>query len=151
MTIRGFLSLVCLALVVCLSACDDDEEFAPITGEWQGTKAEAEILVFGVPIPIKETDEDFAAMIEFQENGTILLTEGTQTSTGTWEQNGDKLNLSITFSTSFIDLSGTYTIEELTASKLRLFIEKDGTYTDPDSGTDIDGTIKATLYFDRVQ
>jgi hypothetical protein len=30
-----------------------------------------------------------------------------------------------------------------------LYFEKDGTYEDPDTGIDIEGTLKATLYFDR--
>lgn len=149
MNIRILFSVLCIASCVWLTACDDEKEFASVVGKWQGTKAEAEILAFGVPIPIKETDDTFAAEVEFKDNGTVTLTEDAQTSSGTWEQNGDKLILSITFSTDFIDLSGTYTIKELTDTKLTLFIEKDGTYTDPDSGMDIDGTVKATLYFDK--
>ena len=149
MKLRNILSLFCLVSCALLIGCDDEKEFASILGQWQGTKAEAEIEAFGIPLPINETDDTFDAVVEFKDDGTIILTEDAQTSTGTWEQNGDKLLLSITFSTDFIDLSGTYTIKDLTATKLTLYIEKDGTYTDPDTGIDVDGTVKATLYFDK--
>lgn len=149
MKVRMILSLLYVAFGVWLSACDDEKSPATLIGKWQGTKAEAEILAFGIPIPINKTDDTFAALVEFKDDGSVTLTEDGQTSSGIWEQNGDKLMLNLTFSTDFIDLSGTYTIKELTDAKLILFIEKDGTYTDPDSGIDIDGTVKATLYFDR--
>jgi len=149
MNVKYILSLLTLVCCCGMVACDDDEDFASIIGKWKGTKAEAEILAFGVPLPIKETDETFDAEIEFKADGTVTLADDGQSSTGTWEQNGDKLLLSITFSTDFIDISGTYTIKELSQTKMRIFIENDTTYTDPDSGIDIDGTVKATIYFDR--
>lgn len=149
MNSKNIFSFLCIVCCSCLVACDDDDDFAPLVGEWQGTKAEAEILAFGVPLPINETDDNFDAQVEFKADGIVTLVDDGQSSTGTWEQNGDKLTLSITFNTDFIDISGTYTIRELSETKLRIFVEKDGTYTDPDSGIDIDGTVKATLYFER--
>jgi hypothetical protein len=138
-----------LYFCVLLASCDDEPEIISIVGKWQGTKAEAELLAFGVPIPVKETDDTFDALVEFREDGTVTLTQDTQTSSGIWQQDGDKLMLTITFSTDFIDLSGSYTIQQITSTNLILFIEKDGTYTDPGSGLDIDGTVKATLFFDK--
>ena len=147
MNYRVLFSLVYFCVL--LTACDDEPEIISIVGKWQGTKAEAELLAFGVPIPVKETDDTFHAEAEFRDDGTVTVTQDAQTSSGMWHQDGDKLMLTITFNTDFIDLSGTYTIKELTSTKLVLFIEKDGTYTDPGSGLDIDGTVKATLYFDK--
>lgn len=46
-------------------------------------------------------------------------------------------------------MEGTYHIEELTTSRLRVPIEKEGTYKHPDTGQQFDGKVKATLYFAR--
>lgn len=149
MNIRIIISFLCVFCAVWMTGCDDDDTFAELAGNWQGTMAEAEVLAFGIPLPVSETDDSFDAQVEFKSDGTITLSDDGQSSTGTWEQNGDKLILSITFSTDFIDLSGTYAIKELSETKLRIFIEKDTPYTDPDSGIEVDATVKATLYFDR--
>jgi hypothetical protein len=46
-------------------------------------------------------------------------------------------------------MSGTYTIQELNASRLKLFIEKETSFEDPDTGMVFDATVKATLYFNK--
>ena len=149
MKIRLMLSFCCLVSLGIVISCSNDKEFGSVAGKWQGTKAEAQIVAFGIPLPISEADDDFNAEVEFKTDGTVSLADDGQTSSGTWEQDGNKLILSITFSTDFIDLSGTYTIKELTASTLQIYIEKDESYTDPDTGTTVDGTIKATLSFTK--
>ena len=68
---------------------------------------------------------------------------------GHWSQDGEKLTASLDFNTEFVDLNGEYTIQTLTDTKLVLYFEKDGTYEDPDTGIQIEGTLKATLYFDK--
>ena len=77
------------------------------------------------------------------------MTHDGVTTQGTWSQDGEKLTTSLNFNTEFADLVGAYTIETLTETKLVLYFEKDGTYEDPDTGIEIEGTLKATLYFDR--
>ena len=48
-----------------------------------------------------------------------------------------------------IDMSGEYTIQEITGSRLKLYIEKETTIEDPDTGMEFEASIKATLYFDK--
>jgi hypothetical protein len=144
--VTSLLFSCCLILVSCK---DDDKTYPSVTGKWQGTLLTAEITVFGVPLPDKRTDDTFDAIVEFKADGTATVTDDNQTSTGTWSQNNDKLTLSVTFGTDFIDLSGTYTIQDITDTKLILYIEKDGSYTDPDTNVEVQGTVKATLNFDR--
>ena len=144
--ITFFLSL---SLISLLSCKDDDKPYPSVAGKWQGTLLTAEITVFGVALPNKQTDDTFDAVVEFKSDGTAVVTDDNQTSTGTWSQTNDKLTLSVTFGTEFIDLSGTYTIQEITDTKLTLYIEKEGSYTDPDTNVEIQGTVKATLNFDK--
>jgi hypothetical protein len=142
-----FLSLSFIILVSCKD--DDKSSYPSVTGKWQGTLLTAEIVVFGVTLPDKRTDDTFDALVEFKSDGTMTITDDNQTSSGTWSQSDDKLTLSIAFGTDVIDLSGTYTIEEITDKKLTLYIEKDGSYTDPDTNVEVEGTVKATLNFDK--
>jgi len=149
MTPRIITFFLSLSFIILLSCKDDEKSYPSVTGKWQGTLLTAEITVFGVALPNKQTDDTFDALVEFKSDGTAVLTDNNQTSTGTWSQNNEKLTLSVTFGTEFIDLSGTYTIQEITDTKLVLYIEKDGSYTDPDTKTEIQGTVKATLNFDK--
>ena len=143
-----FLSAVLLLAVAV--GCDDEEKLASIEGSWQGTKAEGTVLIFGVPSGFEQEDDAFNPVLEFKQGGVVTLTtQGGTPSQGTWSQSGEKLTTSLTFDTDFIDLSGTYTIQTLTEKKLVLYYEKDGVYEDPDTGIEIDGTLKATLYFDK--
>jgi hypothetical protein len=132
-------------------ACDDDDDdhgISSVAGEWVGTKSVLAITVDGIP-PINETDEDFAGEAEFLQDGTAIYTEDGEVVEGTWAQNNNKLILSIEDGDFNEDLSGTYTIQELSQTKLRLYIEREGTFEDPESGMEFEATVKATLYFDR--
>lgn len=150
MKIKILFSILCWALLIVFSGCDDDDEKqASIEGSWQGTKAEGEVLIFGVPSGFEEEDDSFNPLIEFKSGGTVTITQNGTPGEGTWVKTGDQLTTSLNFNTSFIDLSGNYTITTLTETKLILYFEKDGTYEDPDTGIEIDGTLKATLYFDK--
>lgn len=141
--------LFSILLPVLVMGCSEEEKFASLEGSWQGTKAEGEVLIFGVPTGFEEEDETFDPVIEFNQDGTAKIIDNGTPVEGTWSQSGNTLTTSITFDTNFIDLSGSYTIESLTDKKLVLHFEKDGTYADPDTGIEIDGTLKATLYFDK--
>lgn len=149
MKVRILISVLLSALLVAPLACDDDEKMASVEGTWQGTKAEGEVLVFGVPSGFEEEDDTFNPVLEFKQGGVVTLTQGGAPSQGTWSQDGEKLITSLNFDTNFVDLSGTYTIQTLTETKLVLYYEKDGTYEDPDTGIEIEGTLKATLSFDK--
>ncbi|MBL0740886.1 lipocalin family protein [Chryseolinea lacunae] len=147
--IASLLSFVLLITCTMFSCKDEDKTFPSVVGKWQGTSASANITLQGVPVPFDQTDDDFDAIVEFKADGTATITDDGVPSTGTWSQNNDKLTVSLTFSTDFIDLSGTYTIKELTDSKLVIYIEKQDNYTDPDTQIEVSGTIKATINFEK--
>lgn len=145
-------SLVAILLTASFfTACDDDDDngFGSVAGSWVGDKTELTIEVDGVPAPINETDDSFAGEVAFKQDGTAVYTEDGEVITGTWQQNNDKLILTIPDDTEEFDMSGTYTIKELSASRLKIFIEKEGSFEDPDTGYIFDATVKATLYFNK--
>jgi len=133
-----------------ITSCDDDDDnvFPSVSGKWSGDKTVLVINVEGVPTPINETDDSFAGEVEFKENGVAVYSEDGEVINGTWSQNKDKLTLTIPGSDE-IDLSGVYTIQEISGSKLKLYIEKETIFQDPDTGLEFDASIKATLYFDK--
>ena len=135
-----------------LTACDDDDDngFPSVAGKWAGDKTELVVKVQGVPTPINETDDSFAGKVEFKSNGTAVYSEDGEVTNGTWSQNNNKLTLSIpTDDDDEIDMSGEYIIQEITGSRLKLYIEKETTIEDPDTGMEFEASIKATLYFDK--
>jgi hypothetical protein len=130
--------------------CDDEEKMASIEGSWQGTKAEGQVLVFGVPSGFEEEDETFNPTLEFKQGGIVVLTEDGVPSEGTWSQDGENLTMSLTFDAAFVDLSGVYDVQTLTDSELVLYLEKEGTFEDPDTGIAIEGTLKASAHFVKL-
>ena len=138
-----------VTLLALLAGCDDEEKIASVQGSWQGTKAEGEVLVFGVPSGFEEEDNSFNPILEFKPGGVVTLTQNSVPAQGTWSQDGEKLTTSLDFNTEFVSLNGDYTIQTLTETKLVLYFEREGTYEDPDTGIEIEGTLKATLYFDK--
>jgi hypothetical protein len=132
-----------------LTSCDDgdDNGFQSVAGKWAGDKTELIVKVVGVPTPINKTDESFAGKVEFKQNGTAIYSEDGEVTEGTWSQNNNKLTLSIPTDDDEVDMSGVYTIQEITGSKLKLYIEKESTIKDPDTGAEFEAFIKATLYF----
>jgi hypothetical protein len=145
---KHFAYIILLSLVV--FSCKEDEDPKPsIVGKWKGTLAEIEVKPFGLPTTVSKDDENFAAEIEFKSDGTMILLENAQPVEGTYHIMGDQLMTDIDFQTDALDLSGNYVIEELTQNKLVVFLEKDGSVTDPGTGVTITGDIKATLHFDR--
>jgi hypothetical protein len=142
--IAGLLSLL-------LFGCEDDGEIsASIAGKWQGDKVDFNLNPSG-PIPgYTITEEDFPIQAEFKTDGSVTITDANGTTTaGTYAMTGRKLALQINYTIEFIGLSGTYTVDELSDSKLKAVIKKEDTFTDPDSGQEFEGEITVTLYFDR--
>jgi hypothetical protein len=138
-------------LILLVFSCDDeDKTFTSIVGKWIGTTARIQLKPFGLPIPISKKDDSFAAEIEFRTDGTVTLVNDSETHEGTYQVVDDKIITDLRFATEVIDLSGTYTIETLTASTLVFYIKKNDTITDPDTGKSITGDIKATLEFERL-
>lgn len=129
---------------------NDDDVFASIEGRWKGTLAEMEFRPLGIPIPVKRSDENFSSTLEFRSDGTMTVNDGSKTTEGTYHLAGDQLTTDIELSAGTLQLSGTYTIEKLTATSLVFYIKKKDTLTDPDTGQSISGDIKVTLYFNRI-
>jgi hypothetical protein len=147
---RVTFSVAILSAASFFTACDDDDDngIGTVAGSWKGDKTELNIKVEGVPTPIDEVDDSFAGEVDFQDDGTAVYSEDGEETEGTWFQNNNKLTLTIPSDDEF-DMSGTYTIQELNGSRLRLFIEKEGSFEDPDTGMVFDATVKATLYFNK--
>jgi hypothetical protein len=147
---RVTFSVAILFAASLFTACDDDDDngIGSVAGSWVGDKTELNIRVEGIPAPINEVDDSFAGEVDFQADGTALYSEDGEEIEGTWVQNHNKLILTIPTSDEF-DMSGTYTIQELTPSRLKLHIEKETSFEDPDTGMVFDATVKATLYFNK--
>lgn len=139
--------LISASFVVSCDDDDDDRGIGTVAGKWIGTKSELSVTVDGIP-PFDEVDDDFAGEVEFKEDGTAVYKEDGETVQGTWSQNSNKLTLSVNGAAGE-DLSGTYTIQELSSTRLRLYIEKEQTFEDEDSGMEFDAHIKATLHFSK--
>jgi hypothetical protein len=131
-------------------ACkEEDKNFASIEGKWQGTLAEIEVKPAGLPLPFSQKDDTFDNEIEFHADGTMTVLDDTQPKEGTYQVVDDKLVTDIDFNTEIVDISGTYTIETLTQATLVFYLKKKDSITDPDTGIQVSGDIKATLHFER--
>lgn len=147
-----FLTLCCVLAMTLLSSCDDDDNDASIVGTWQGDKSEIKAFA-GLPIAVYDkTDENFDEVVEFRSDGTIIIqANGTEThGTWNWAEENKKLTATIDFNNDFLDPTETYTIRELSAERLTLYLEKEGTFDDPTTGQSFSGSAKVTLYFTRM-
>lgn len=136
-----------IAVVVSLTGCnndDDGDEQGTIIGKWKGTLVEAKISIY------EESDDTFDAEVEFKDDGTLAFSDDGQESTGTWEKNGNQLTINADLNIDYLDNTETLTVKKLTDTKLELYLEKNDTFEDPDSGIQITGTLKLTLYFDKM-
>jgi hypothetical protein len=147
---KKLLPLFYLLLLVGFVSCSKDEEKPSLIGSWQGTIVKVTVIPDAAPVPINLGEEALDVLANFKADGSVELTKDAQTTTGTYEVNGKNLIITITFTLNDIDLSGTYTIQEHTQTKLTLYLEKTGSIDHPDFGT-VTGTVKATFYFDRVE
>jgi hypothetical protein len=146
----GLIAWVLYSVVV-FNACNKDDEndpeFAPITGTWQGTSVEYEFTPSGLGVGVPGTEE-FDGIVEFKDDGTVIYSYNGTESTGTYTVVGDKLTTDVNFTTSFPFAAQSFTIKKLTNGELQLYFEDEGEFEVPDLGT-FDGTIEATIFFDR--
>jgi hypothetical protein len=139
-----------LVLLFLSSSCDD-EKMSSIVGKWNVSKAEYNCRPFRYPGTINQTEEDLDTAFEFRSDGTLVMTRSGKLANGTYEMKDRNLLTSLPFTTQVIGLSGKYAIQELSETKLVLCVERDDTFQDPDTGTNLRGTVKATLHFDKAQ
>ena len=147
---RMIYSLAFVSALFTISSCnDDDEKSASILGNWKGDKIEASAKVEGIPNPVNKNDENFEGRAEFKSDGTVIFREDGEITEGTWAQNGNKLILSVDELDDDVDMTGTYIIQELNSSRLKIHIEKETILYDEETGMEYPAELKATLYFDR--
>jgi uncharacterized protein (TIGR03066 family) len=145
--------LACLfAVVALLSGCEDDPEItAAVVGKWSGREADFKINPSGIIPAFTLHEDEFPVQLEFKSDGKLMLTDNKGVSqNGTYSQSGNQLTINIAYTFELIELSGTSTINELTSTELEAEIEKEGTYTHPDTGQQFDGKVTATLFFTRA-
>lgn len=152
MKLKSISFIILIVLTVFFSACKDDNENYSIIGKWQGTQSNVQGFADGLPIAIyDETDDEFNGTVEFKEDGTIIVSDESVETEGTWEYTGGnkKIIATVDFQNEFLEPTETLTIKALSDSKLTLFLEKHGTQDVPDYG-EVTGTVKITLKFDRM-
>lgn len=146
------LSIFCLFAATWLGSCDEEDKNVSIVGKWQGDKSEIKAFA-GLPIAIYDkTDDNFDEIVEFKDDGTVIAEIDGRQTTGTWAwvEENEKLTATIDLDIDFIDITETYTVKKLSAGELEIYLEKEDTFEDPDTGSSFSGTVKATLFFDRL-
>ncbi|HEX8040577.1 MAG TPA: hypothetical protein VF490_15565 [Chryseosolibacter sp.] len=81
--------LMVLTLALSCQKNSDEEVFASIEGRWKGTLAEMELKPFGIPIPVRKSDDNFSSTLEFRADGTMTVNDGSKTTEGTYHLAGD--------------------------------------------------------------
>ena len=110
-----------------------------------------QVQLDGTALPYEVTDDDFNPEIEFKNDGTARLEQNGNAYNGQYSISGNTLTLSsFPLHTSFIDLSGVYTVQEANNAVLVLYMEKDNAATNPQNGAPITGKLKATLSFRKI-
>lgn len=132
-----------------LTSCKDQEEQVSIVAKWKGTSAKATFEVFKVQVR-EEIDPTFDSELEFKEDKTVIVLDDGITTTGTYTRSGNTLTLTVDLNIEYLNQTETLTIKKATDTQLELYLEREGTFEDPDTGIDFTGTIKATLYFDKM-
>ncbi len=139
-------------LLLVVFACKDDDEPVVanrIIGQWQGDRAEAKVT-YSVVTLHERVEEAFDALLEFREDGTVSVTRGTTTTDGTYDLNGNTLTTNVDFQYEGVDIqSMTFTVGELTETRLVLDLDQDQEVDVPDFGM-VKTTIKGKFEFDRL-
>lgn len=138
-------------MIILLMQCSDDDAklTGSIIGKWQGKSIEAKVVAFGIPV-WQDEDDTFNPILEFLEGGTIKVYNDDQTTEGTWEKDGRRLYTNVDLNYEGFSGNQELEIKKLTETDLELYVEKDSTFKDPDSGIEVAGKLKATAYFRRI-
>ena len=149
---RNYILACLLLLAAALGACKDEAEIsATIVGKWSGREADFKVNPSGIIPAFPLHEDEFPVQLEFKNDGKLILTDNKGVSrNGTYTQSDDQLTIAIDYKFELIELSGTYRITELTTTDLSAEIEKEGSYTHPDTGQQFDGKVTATLFFTRA-
>lgn len=138
------IALACL-LALCVS-CKDEEPVinATLPGSWKGDRMEVRVS-YGLVTLHEEEDDEFDAILEFREDGTVSFTRDGNTTTGTYELAGKKLTTNVDLQVEGVELTVvTFDVVELTSERLRLHLDQEQEVEVPDFGmvtTDIDGDL----------
>jgi hypothetical protein len=134
-----------------LSACNDDdpEVTASIQGRWQGDRSDLRVT-YGVIQLYQQQDDEFDAVLEFKDDGTVTFTEDGTTTEGTYELNGTTLTTDVDFQFEGIDISNmTFDVVQLTDTRLELHLDQDHEVEVPDVGPVTTNAI-GDFSFDRL-
>jgi hypothetical protein len=139
-------------LAILFTACKDEPEItAAIVGKWAGQEADFKINPSGIIPAFTINEDEFHVNLEFKSDGTLVLTDNKGVNqNGSYVLSGDKLTININYKFEMIELSGVYNVKTLTSTSLEAEIEKEGSYTHPDTGQEFDGKVTATLFFSRA-
>lgn len=107
--------LLLLSLAIVGTSCKKNSDEIAITGKWIVKGSETHEFYSGTSHYSSDTPSS-GAYIELKADGTLYAVSTASFSSGTWNKNGDKLNL-----TSTIGGSEIWTIKKLTASELVLY------------------------------
>jgi hypothetical protein len=142
--VMKFSGLISFIVLIGFARCDNEMEFATIYGGWHGTTAEFRFNL----TPIHE--DDFNLSINFFKDGTVSVTKGSESVTGTYEKDEEYLYLNgIIIHDLPVGISGKYEIKRLTDETLVLHGVRYSEYNDPALGL-ISGKVDTTLSFQRV-
>lgn len=144
-----FLTIFSVCALLMFTRCEEDETYS-IVGTWSATKAEFEIEIAGIPIPIEFTEDDPSVEVVFREDGTVSITDDTGTTNGTYSVDGKDLDTDLDFNTDFTSLEGEFKIKKLTQSTLILTSEQTGSGEDPETGDVLEGTFRTEITFSRL-
>ena len=141
---------VLLLVAVAFSCKDEEGEIsAKLDGKWQGDRMDAKVT-YGLITLHEEEDEDFNAILEFKDDGTVEFNRDGDATFGTYQLNGTRLTTNVDLQIQGVEISSaTFDVVELSSTKLRLYLEQDQEVEVPDVGP-VNTTIKANLVFDRL-
>jgi hypothetical protein len=140
--------IMCLVLLSCKE--DDPKITVGIAGKWAGEKAEFKANPDGIVPAFTIPENQLPVVLDFKADGVLILTDkNNKNYTGTYQLNGDKLDINIDYKFEFIEFTGQYDISELTETKLTASTSRSGTFDVPNYGQ-FNGSIKATLFFNKV-
>src|SRR5213592_2397105 len=86
--------IMCLVLLSCKE--DEPKITVTITGKWAGEKAEFKANPDGIIPAFTIPENELPVVLDFKNDGTLILTDkNSKNYTGTYQLNGDKLDINI--------------------------------------------------------